>query len=133
MDQFSSHFYVHWTKEEPKLPNTVHLEGEWEVALISLTAEKVYSLSSSNLILCSNLCEPSIVGGGSLAVVRELSRIKTYQEFNVLQYRQVRQTPFNRIDFELIDYHRRLLPNQFQSCVLHFRRRLCEPTWCGSD
>ena len=133
MDQFSTHFYIHWTKEEPTLPTTINLEGEWEVALTSLSAPRVYELSGLSILLCSNLCEPSIVGGGRLAVLRELPKIKIYQEFTALQYRRLRQCPFNRIDFQLLDHRGQLLSSELKSCVLHFRRRLCEPTWCGSD
>ena len=127
-----SQFYIYWNKSN--LPYTVKLDGNWEVCAVSISASESRSSAGTPLLLCTNLCEDSIVGSRTLPILRELSSVDAaYREFNPLQYHRVRQSSFNSIKIELLNHQGQLLPTIIESCTLHFRRSgsLCDQGWSG--
>ena len=71
-----------------KLPEILHLKGQWEVALCTISIPKTKP-KQKKLLVCSDLCGESIIGEKCLPLLRVLTgRIPT--SFEPLQYMPVR-------------------------------------------
>ena len=95
-------FYVHLSSRDSKeyftgnksseftlkLPEILHLNGQWEVALCAITLPKTKP-HMKKLLVCSDLCGESIIGEKRLPLLRVLMG-KIPSSFEPLQYIPVR-------------------------------------------
>ena len=104
-----SQFYVHLSSHDSKqyfprnntsrftikLPEILHLIGQWEVALCTITLPKMKP-QNKKVLVCSDLCGESIIGEKRLPLLRVLVG-KVPTSFENLQYIPVRQQDIDRI------------------------------------
>ena len=99
--EMEAQFYVHLSSADSKqyfskndtprftvkLPEILHLKGQWEVALCTISIPK--TKPKQKKLVCSDLCGESIIGEKRLPLLRVLTgRIPT--SFEPLQYIPVR-------------------------------------------
>ncbi len=103
------------------LPRPVHLEGEWECALVQFFME---GRSEGGFFVCTDVVAESHVGDFMLPVLRRVRESRTWQ-FKCLLYVPVKEHDFSSIRIFLRNWHN-VEPARLREqahCTLHFRRR----------
>ena len=104
-----------------KLPEILHLNGQWEVALCEIGLPKAKP-QPKKLLVCSEICNESIIGEKRLPLLRVVTgKIPAF--FRTLQYIPVRPQDIERITLYIASETG--APVSFAqgecSCTLHFK------------
>ena len=104
-----------------KLPEILHLNGQWEVALCEIGLPKAKP-QPKKLLVCSEICNESIIGEKRLPLLRVVTG-KVPASFRTLQYIPVRPQDIERITLYIASATG--APVSFDqgecSCTLHFK------------
>lgn len=114
-----------------KLAERLILEGEWVCALTEFqyTVQTPPLEALSEIYVCSNLCDSSLVGGVKLSVLRKIPNLiqgeHIVQTFDPAFYIPVIQRDFSVIDIYLKDknFQSVSFDSGSISCTLHFKRQ----------
>ena len=104
-----------------KLPEILHLNGQWEVALCEIGLPKAKP-QPKKLLVCSEICNESIIGEKRLPLLRVVTG-KIPASFRTLQYIPVRPQDIERITLYIASATGAQVSfDQGEcSCTLHFK------------
>ena len=131
-------FYIHLQSGDPrayfpgnkasrfttKLPETLHLEGRWKVALCGISYPKMRN--PTKMTVCGDMCGETIVGEKRLPLLRIIdAKKKNSLSFNPVYYMPVRVQEMDRISIEIntadTGEEMEFPTNGTTSCTLHFK------------
>ena len=104
-----------------KLPETLHLEGHWKVALCG-----IFMRNHTKMAVCGDMCGETIVGEKRLPLLRITdAKKKNSLSFNPAYYMPVRVQEMDRISIEIntadTGEEMEFPTNGTTSCTLHFK------------
>ena len=107
-----------------KLPETLHLEGRWKVALCEISYPKMRN--PTKMTVCGDMCGETIVGEKRLPLLRIIdAKKKNSLSFNPVYYMPVRVQEMDRISIEIntadTGEEMEFPTSGVTSCTLHFK------------
>ena len=116
-----------------QLPQTYHLDGKWECALIEASFVPDFEEQTDQILICTNVIAPSYVKNTSRRVLRRIEILqedKTDLTFNQKFYFDVNQTELSRLNIYVLNEELQLAGFKVDkvNCTLHFRRKYRQNT-----
>ena len=115
-----------------QLPQTYHLDGKWDCALIEASFVPDFEEHTDQILICTNVIAPSYVKNTSRRVLRriEILQDKTDLTFNHKFYFDVNQTELSRLNIYVLNEELQLAGFKVDkvNCTLHFRRKYRQNT-----
>jgi hypothetical protein len=115
-----------------QLPRHIHLEGGWYCGLRELRIVR-QNVVSGTFLVCSDICQPSIVHGGEASILRviglDASQIRGLVKdrfiFDNCYYFRLSRKDIDSISFvikDIVDFDNTPVGIESVSCVLHFTK-----------